>query len=178
MNNNFEAALKYILVHEAGFQDDPKDTGNKLADGRTGCTNLGVTQATWEAFVGHPVSKDDMRKLTKEKVSKLYKNKYWNIVHGDDLPTGLDYLMFDFAINAGPGRAIKILQEALGVTVDGAIGNKTLTAINNAPQKELISEFTKAKNLYYKSCKTFPTYGKGWLNRSESAEQTAKTMVG
>jgi len=178
MEANFSASLKHILDAEGGFQDDPRDRGNTLSDGREGCTNLGVTQSTWEAFVGHPVSRDDMRKLTEERVARLYRKKYWDVVHGDDLPSGLDYLVFDFAINAGPGRAIKLLQGALGVTVDGSIGRKTLSAIINMPQKELISEFTEAKNAYYKSCNTFPIYGKGWLNRSAKAEHLAQTMIG
>ena len=63
-----------------------------------------------EAFVGHPVSREDMKKLNEERVARLYKHKYWDAVHGDILPSGIDYLVFDFAVNAGPGRAIKLLQ--------------------------------------------------------------------
>ena len=115
MEKNFSAALAHVLNSEGGFQDDPKDAGNKLPDGRQGCTNLGVTQSTWESFVGHPVSREDMKRLTEERVARLYRHKYWDAVKADELPYGVDYLVFDFAINAGPGRAIKILQSVVGV---------------------------------------------------------------
>ena len=63
MLNNFEKALDLILKDEGGFTTDVRDNGNKLPDGRAGSTNLGVTQANWETFVGHPVSWNDMRAL-------------------------------------------------------------------------------------------------------------------
>jgi len=71
MNCDFTAALDHVLGHEAGFQDDPRDEGNKLPDGRRGCTNLGVTQAVWETYVGHKVSAADMKALTPTKVAPL-----------------------------------------------------------------------------------------------------------
>lgn len=178
MEANFSIALKHIFESEGGYQEDTKDSGNRLSNGRSGSTNLGVTQAVWEEWVGHPVSKEDMRNLRREGVERLYRKKYWDVVHGDDLPVGLDFLMLDFAINAGPGRAIKTLQEALGVTTDGNIGPKTAYAIKHAPSKELIKKFTQVKDTFYKECRGFPTYGKGWLNRSAKAEALANTMIG
>jgi lysozyme family protein len=178
MKANFSIALKHIFESEGGYQEDSKDSGNRLSNGRSGSTNLGVTQAVWEEWVGHPVSKEDMRNLRREGVERLYRKKYWDVVQGDDLPVGLDFLMLDFAINAGPGRAIKTLQEALGVTTDGNIGPKTAYEIKRASTKELIKKFTKIKDTFYKECRGFPTYGKGWLNRSAKAEALANTMIG
>jgi lysozyme family protein len=178
METNFNLALDHVLDAEQGFQDDPRDRGNRLPDGRVGCTNLGVTQATWESYVGHPVSREDMKKLDAERVARLYKHKYWDAVYGDLLPDGIDYLVFDFAVNAGPGRAVKLLQDVVGVTTDGAIGPKTLTAIKKTPIKTLIIEYTQAKEDYYKSCKEFPIYGKGWLIRTAEAKKIANTLIG
>ena len=73
----------------------------------------------------------DMRALTPALVGPLYKRKYWDKVAGDLLPSGLDYAVFDAAINSGPGRAAKWLQELVGVTADGAIGPGTLAAAPN-----------------------------------------------
>jgi lysozyme family protein len=64
MINNLEQALALVLKSEDGFTIDPRDNGNKLPDGRAGSTNLGVTQAAWEAYVGHPVTWSDMKSLT------------------------------------------------------------------------------------------------------------------
>jgi len=177
MIENFLLSLKHMLGHEGGFQNDPRDPGNKLPDGRAGCTMLGVTQASWESFVGKRVTQEKMKSLTVHDVAPIYKKKYWDAVHADELPTGLDYLMFDFAVNAGPGRAIKIMQAALGVTVDGVIGRNTLKAISNSDPHDLIEKFSDAKEEYYRSLRTFDTFGKGWLRRVAEVKVNASEML-
>lgn len=177
MIENFEKAMDLLLKHEGGFTNDERDPGNKLADGRKGSTMLGVTQANWEAFVGHLVTQNDMKALTRADVSKFYKRKYWDAVQADQLKTGLDYLLFDFAVNAGPGAAIKLLQKTVGATPDGALGPKTLAAMNAMDAKALIDGFSAQKEAFYKSLKTFPTYGKGWLRRVAEVKIVAENMV-
>lgn len=178
MNCDFTTALDHVLKHEAGFQDDPRDEGNKLPDGRRGCTNLGVTQAVWETYVGHKVSTADMKALTPAKVATLYKHKYWDVVHGDDLPSGVDYIVFDFAINSGAGRAIKFLQTVVGVPSDGSIGPKTLSAVSAMNSNLIIKEYSLAKEAFYRSLRSFSIYGKGWLARTSAVDATAKTLIG
>ena len=178
METNFTSSLAHVLAHEAGFQDDPRDEGNKLPDGRRGCTNLGVTQADWETYVGHKVSTADMKALTPAKVAPLYKHKYWDVVHGDDLPSGVDYIVFDFAINAGAGRAIKVLQTVVGVLPDGSVGPKTILAVGAMDSKAVIQEYTIAKEAFYRSLRSFSIYGKGWLARTNAVDATAKTLIG
>lgn len=178
METNFTTSLDHILKSEGGFQDDPSDSGNKLPDGRKGCTNLGVTQAAWEAYVGHKVSTADMKALTPDKVAPFYKHKYWDAVHANDLPGGIDYLAFDFAINAGTGRAIKILQHVVGALPDGDIGPKTLAAIKAQDIKKLINKYTEAKEVFYIAIPSFNIYGKGWLARTSAVDATAKTLIG
>ena len=176
MKDNFESSLALVLKSEGGFTSDTHDNGNKLPDGRAGSTNLGVTQANWEAFVGHPVTWDNMKALKPETVAPFYKRKYWDMAKCDDLPNGLDYLMFDFGVNAGVGRAIKTLQTAIGVTADGALGPLSLSAINNLEPKLLIERFTDAKEKFYKSLNN-PTYERGWLARVEQTEKSAMSMI-
>jgi lysozyme family protein len=140
-------------------------------------TNLGVTKQVWEAWVGHPVGEKEMRALTPTMVAPLYKKQYWDAVKGDDLPSGLDYLMFDFAVNAGPGRAIRTLQKAIGTKPDGVIGPKTLTALKAADANDLIAKFSMEKELFYKALPTFATFGKGWLRRVDEAKSHAVTLL-
>ena len=87
-----------VIAHEGGFTNDQRDKGNHLPDGREGCTMWGCTQANWEKYIGHTVTQDDMKALKKEDVKPLYKRNYWDAVRGDDLPNGVDYAVFDFAI--------------------------------------------------------------------------------
>jgi lysozyme family protein len=169
MKENFREALQAVLKHEGGFVNHPRDPG--------GMTNLGVTKKVWEAWVGHPVGEKEMRALTPATVARLYKRRYWDAVKGDELPTGLDYLMFDFAVNAGPGRAVRTMQKALGTNPDGAIGPKTIAALKAADPTDLIAKFSMEKELFYKALPTFATFGKGWLRRVAEVKSHAVTML-
>ena len=169
MTGEFEKALKRILKHEGGFVNDPLDSG--------GMTNLGVTKRVWEEFVGHPVSEADMRALTPEIIAPMYKMKYWNSSYCEVLPKGLDYVVFDFAVNAGTGRSVKTLQQAIGCVADGVIGPKTMAAINDANPKDLITKFSDARADFYQGIVTRKPdqarFIKGWLNRVEESRKLA-----
>jgi len=167
-----------VVAHEGGFTNDQRDKGNHLPDGREGCTMWGCTQANWEKYIGHTVTQDDMKALKKEDVKPLYKKNYWDAVRGDDLPNGVDYAVFDFAINAGPAAARKMIQKALRVTSDGIFGPATIKAIQEANGLDLLKKFSNNKEEFYKSLDNFPTYGKGWLKRVADVETVALTMVG
>jgi len=178
MLENWNESFEMVIAHEGGFTNDQRDTGNHLPDGRQGSTMLGCTQANWEAYVGHKVTQDDMKKLTKDDVKPLYKKNYWDAVRGDELPTGVDYAAFDFAINAGPSASRKMIQRALGVTADGAFGPITMTMIEKADAKDLMHKFSEAKTNFYKSLGNFNVYGKGWLRRVADVQTVADKMIG
>ena len=161
---------------EAGFTDDPRDPGNKLPDGRPGCTNLGVTQRAWELYVGRQVTHEEMRALTPALVQPFYKTRYWNAVKGDQLPRGIDYLAYDLAVNAGPARAAFVLQQALGITADGVIGPQTTNAASLSDHTAVAQKFTDRKIDFYKSLNN-PTFERGWINRAHEALTTARRMM-
>jgi lysozyme family protein len=169
MNTNWQKSFELMLQSEGGFVNHPSDPG--------GMTNLGVIKATWESWVGREVDEAEMRGLTPENVEPLYKERYWDAVRGDELPMGLDYLMFDFAVNAGAGRAIKTLQTSVGVTPDGGFGPITMKAVEAVDPVELIERFSQAKENFYRSLTTFSTFGKGWLNRVADVKLKASAML-
>jgi lysozyme family protein len=169
MKENFEKSLELVLQHEGGYINHPSDPGGR--------TNLGVTQRVWENYVGHKVDETEMRSLTKELVAPLYKSRYWDAVHGDQLPSGADYLAFDFAVNAGAFRSIKTIQRALNITADGIIGPVTVKAIQDTNAEEFIDNFTDAKENFYKGLANFQTFGKGWLNRVAESKKAAEGML-
>ena len=162
MKKNWEECLKHILKYEGGYVHHKDDPGGR--------TNLGVTQRVWEEWIGKPATEADMRSLTVEMVSPLYKKRYWDAVRGDDLPSGVDLCVFDCAVNAGVGRASKFLQQAVGVTADGQIGPKTVAAVTALPADVVIEKFCNLREEHYKSLSTFATFGKGWMNRLNSVE--------
>jgi len=179
MQSNWEQSFELMLGSEGGFSDDPRDNGNKLPDGRPGSTMLGVTQYNWENWTGHQVTHEQMKKLTPADVKPFYKKKFWDACRCNDLPDGIDYLVFDFAVNAGVGRSAKTLQSAVGATVDGSIGPLTLAAVNayNNPET-VINLFSIAKEEFYRGLSNFNVYGTGWLNRVAAVKIKATSMLG
>ena len=168
--SNFEKCLEIILHHEGGYVNHPKDPGGE--------TNLGVTKRVYEEWGGTK----DMKDLTVEDVAPIYKKNYWDRVKGDHLPAGLDLCIFDFAVNAGPGRAAKMIQEMIGVTVDGGIGPNTLRALGLYEEEvggvaEVILEYQKQRQAYYESLKNFDTFGRGWTRRVDETTITATEMI-
>lgn len=157
MKQNFDSALKAVLRHEGGFVNHPRDPG--------GMTNLGVTKKVWEEWVGHPVDEKAMRALTPEVVGPMYKAKYWDKIRGDDLPAGVDYAVFDAAVNSGPGRAAKWLQACVGVDPDGGIGPKTLAAVKAFPAEQLVRGYGDCRLAFLMDLNTWGTFGKGWGRR-------------
>jgi lysozyme family protein len=170
MESNFEQCFVLVLRNEGGYVDNSSDPG--------GATNLGCTKATWEAWVGHPVTKDDIKALKPNDVMPLYKAKYWDTVKGDDLPIGVDYAVFDFAINSGPSRAAKTLQQVLGVAADGQIGPATLAALEATNARDVATAVCEARLEYLQTLSTYGTFGKGWSRRVAEVNQTSISMVG
>ena len=166
MSNKFSEALEVILHHEGGYVNHPKDPGGE--------TNLGVTKRVYEDFGGEKEMKD----LTKEDVEPIYKKNYWDRVKGDDLPEGLDLCIFDFAVNAGPGRAAKFIQRLVNTTVDGGIGPNTLGKIKEYVDhygiNQTIESYALMRQNYYESLSNFATFGKGWTRRVSEVTEKAK----
>jgi lysozyme family protein len=168
MKQNFDKAFTAMLANEGGFVNLLSDPG--------GMTNLGVTKQTWELYVGHPVDEKTMRGLAPEIVKPLYKQKYWDKVFGDDLPSGVDYVVFDAAVNSGPARAVKWLQACVGVEVDGSIDPKTLNAVRAFNSKQLLEDYIKRRLSYLIDLPGWVTFGRGWTHRIEQVKTTALSM--
>ena len=170
MIGNFKECLALVLKSEGGW------TGAKgLAGDPGGETNLGVTKRVWEEWVGHPVA--TMKNLTEAEVAPLYEQKYWRPCYGEVLPRGLDFVVFSMGVNAGPGRSVKLLQSAIGCVPDGIIGPATRSLILASNSATLIAKFSETRREYYKSLKTFPIFGAGWLKRVDQEEQEALNMA-
>jgi len=171
MLSNFNRSLLLLLKHEGGYSNHSQDPG--------GVTNLGVTARVWERWVGHPVDEKQMRALTPDDVAPLYKRKYWDACRADEFVSGLDYAVFDCAVNSGVGRAVKLLQSCVGVPVDGGIGPATMAAINKySDTKKLIEQYCDSRLQFLKSLKTFPVFGKGWERRVNEVEAESLRMLG
>lgn len=166
---NFPVCLDTILLYEGGWSDNPKDPG--------GATMKGVTLETYSNYLGRPATKDELHAISDEELEDIYRSGYWAPIKGDDLPSGVDLMTFNASVNSGPSRGAKLLQEAVGVPQDGAIGPQTLAATNAQDDQLTISRYADAHEAYYRSLSTFDDFGKGWLNRLDAIEQQALEMA-
>ena len=168
MNQNFDKCMSMLLAHEGGYVNHPSDPG--------GMTNLGVTKRTYDEYHGTDVTEDEMKALTRADVEPIYRRNYWDRCRCPDLPTGVDWAVFDFAVNAGTGRAAKALQQAVEATQDGSIGPMTLIKVKQVPVENIINRTAIYREQFYRSLKTFDTFGKGWLRRNDETREQALAM--
>jgi lysozyme family protein len=167
--DRFAACIPIILRHEGGYVDHPRDPG--------GATNLGITHATLADWRGRPVTKADVRALTVDEAKQIYRAKYWRAIHGDDLPAGVDLAVFDFAVNSGPGRAIRFLQAAVGQGQDGILGPRTLAAVQHGSTAEIVDAICTRRVEWLRTLPGWVTFGGGWSRRVKETREEARRMA-
>jgi lysozyme family protein len=154
MRENFAKALAQVLQYEGGFSDHPQDPG--------GATMKGVTQAVYDAWRREEkLPTQSVRYISDLEVGAIYRDQYWDRIRGDDLPSGIDFAVFDFAVNSGVSRAARTLQGVVGVTQDGVIGPATL----QATKTYVAMSVTNRRLAFMKSLSIWSTFGKGWAAR-------------
>src|SRR5690606_12351184 len=130
MDRNFQRALPHVLKHEGGFVNLPADPG--------GATNKGVTLASFRAYVKPNGTVEDLKAITDAQVATVYYRHYWSAVNAQALPSGIDYAVFDFAVNSGPARAATYLRAATGVAQDGRDGPTTIALVGKPKRGDVI----------------------------------------
>lgn len=165
----FQDCVAIILQAEGGYVDNPLDNGQ--------ATNFGVTIGTLGQYQGHPATVDEVKALTPETVAPIYESLYWKPSGAALCLPGLDLMVFDTAVNMGVGRAVLLLQSAVGVKPDGAIGPLTTRAIQLSEAVPAIHAISTAREALYRSFATFPTFGRGWLNRLAKITDLAIQMA-
>ena len=137
----------------------------------------GVTIATFTFYLGRQATKDELRKITDAQIADIYQRLYWEPSGGDMLPVGMDVAVFDAAVNVGPARAIRWVQQIVGATPDGAMGRQTANAVMNYAKtngvRAMIEAFNAKRQGYYESLPTFATFGKGWTRRTHEVGEFA-----
>ena len=170
MKSNFKASLAHVLVSEGGWADHPEDPG--------GPTMKGITLAVFKRHFGQDKKKDDLRNISDAQLAEIYASGYWEKCRCDDLPEGLDYTVFDGAVNSGPGRSAKWLQKAVGAKTDGSIGPKTLARVSESDPVLTIEHICDERLTFLKKLSTWSSFGKGWQRRVERVRATALVMAG
>lgn len=176
MRENFTRCLALSRVSEGGYSNNPHDDG--------GPTMKGITIAVFRGFMrNNRLGIDDLKAISDETVAAIYKQNYWDKVKGDELPKGVDYTAFDYALNSGPGRPAKAIQRIVGAEVDGAIGDKTLAKIKTVDPRFLITEVNAERLAFMKRAKNskgellWTTFGVGWQRRVDAVLRDSLAML-
>ncbi|SHE39050.1 glycoside hydrolase family 108 protein [Devosia limi] len=171
--SRFDICLDEVLRHEGGFANHPSDPG--------GATNLGITRKTlarWRNISPWwALGVDQVKALGRGEAARIYRSLYWERANATRLPPGLDLAVFDFAVNSGPDRAIKLLQRELGVLADGWIGPLTLAAIGSRNVAALVNALCDRRMNFLNRLSTFATFGKGWSARVAAIRKAALAMA-
>ena len=168
---NVRELVPFILRWEGGYCNDPDDLGQ--------ATNKGVTIKTytlyrWRKHQPTPTI-EDLKNITDEEFTSILKEMYWDACRADRIESqSVANAIVDWAWNSGTITAVKEIQKVLGVTVDGIIGNVTLSAINSI-DAEIMFDLVQNTRIAYleRICISRPAnkkFMRGWLNRVNSLE--------
>lgn len=159
MIENWQKYQPILKVIEGGKVDDPEDPGGR--------TNMGVTQRTYNQWrKGQKLPVRDVYQLEMGEWAAIMKSGFWDTVRGDEVPAGIDTTLADASVNSGPSRAIKFLQQALGVAADGVFGQGTMNALQADDDNDaLIAKINAIRLRFMRQLKTWKRFGGGWTSR-------------
>ncbi len=166
---NFDKSINLMLGLEGGKTDEGSDRGGR--------TNYGITQFTYNAWnKKHKLPKKDVFTITPDIAKQIYKEQYWNLIKGDQLPRNVANAILSMALTDGPQDSIKFVQKMLDVKpVSGVMGPITMAKIweksKNGDADFARSILNKQIDRYQKD-EQASTYGKGWTNRVEKVKDT------
>jgi lysozyme family protein len=160
--SKFEASVVRVLAVEGGYVEHRVDPG--------GATKHGITRVRLAQYRGRPVTKREVQALTTTEAVEIYKTVYWDALKADELPSGLDHSLFDFAVHSGVPRAVRALQRALGLPDDGRMGPATLAATRRVDTAVILPRLRADRLAFMSGLPAWRTFGKGWRARMEALE--------
>lgn len=168
---SFTRALAKVLVHEGGYSNHPDDPG--------GPTMQGIIQRVYDGYRrGKGLPTRSVRELERRELEEIYRKNYWDAARCDELPPGIDYVVFDGAVNSGPAQSAKWLQRALGLPADGTIGAVTLAAARAYGRNvQLVDEICNRRLAMLRALRTWSVFGKGWGRRVADVRRDGKAWA-
>lgn len=162
--------VRHLFMHEGGYTNDPRDPG--------GPTNFGITLKDYRLYINPRGQAEDVRNMTVAQARAIYKSKYWDAMRCDSLPAGVDYVMFDYGVNSGIGRAGKVLRRLLGLPDNtGVVTDAVIAATLKRDPAELVRAIDAERLAFLKHLKTWPVFGKGWGRRVAEVDAYALKLA-
>lgn len=157
----FNLAFDRLLGHEGNFTDDRRDRGNWttgiIGKGQLKGTKFGISAMTYPTL--------NIKGLTVDDAKQIYYRDFWSKIHGEDLPDGAAFQVFDFAVNSGITTAIRYYQRAIDVADDGIFGPRSVAAAKAMSESDQIMRLNALRLDFMRRLSTWPNYGRGWAGR-------------
>jgi lysozyme family protein len=170
MKSTYEVCLPLLLAHEGGYTNHPSDPG--------GPTNFGITIFDYRKYVKPAASAADVRAMTVDEAKRIYRVRYWDAQRCDELPTGLDYVVFDYGVNSGVGRSARVLRRLLRLADRPAtISDDVIAAVHAADAITLVTMICDERLRFLRALRTWPVFGSGWSRRVTEVKATALAMA-
>ncbi len=163
--NTADVEIALVMLLEGGFVDNANDPG--------GVTYRGISQAAYPKL--------NIRALAERHdeatVAALYRSDYWDRLRCDDLPAGVDLAVFDDGVLSGQTTAGRDLQRAVGASLDGVIGPRTLRRVAYMEPGEIIGALSRQRIARARACaRRQPEELGGWLGRIEKVTRRALSI--
>lgn len=165
------ACLAETLKWEGGFSQHPKDPG--------GATMRGVIQTEYNRYrasKGRP--QRSVRLIEEAELQEIYRTGYWDPVRAEELPPGVDLVMFDYAVNSGPGRALMSAELAMGLPITGRMSTRLLVALQGADPSDTIRKIMDQRLAFLQRLNTWRYFGVGWARRCAGVRAAALAAAG
>jgi lysozyme family protein len=168
--SSYDEALRRLIAHEGGYSNHASDPG--------GPTKFGITIHDYRKYVNPRAGAAEVKAMRLAEAQAIYRAKYWDAMRGDELSVGVDYCVFDYAVNSGTGRTPKVLQRVLGCPVSGRMDDATVRLAAAADAKRLITAICDERLRFLQGLKTWPVFGAGWGRRVAEVRAVALAMAG
>ena len=182
MAHSIDGMVADILRREGGFVHHPADRG--------GPTNFGITQRTLSAHLGRTATVEEVRALSADLAAEIYGRDYFLAPRLDGLPERIQPFVFDSAVNHGPRRAVRLVQQVCDsagfgpIATDGVCGPQTRRAAAEADRAMgdwlLAALVEERRNLYRQIVAGDPgqrVFLDGWMNRIAEFDVPTERLV-
>lgn len=175
MNDIVETWIENTLKHE-GYYNSKKDVFD-LKDGAGWTHRSGITQGALSDHLGRKATYQDMEAIDMDTIRSIMVKDYFKASEAHRVPRGGAIVVADMGYNAGPRRAIKLMQKVAGTTADGAFGPQSEQALGNYIHENGVAGFIKAyteeRLAFYQRLSQWDKFGKGWTRRAEETMELA-----
>lgn len=169
--SQFQPFLDYVLTWE-----DPERLYAATKDNNGAGVISGVNQAAFPSQFA--LINSIFQPQRGPAISNFYQSEFWVPLQlGSIFSQDLANRVGDMAVNAGPGAGVKLLQATVNdlraemvLVEDGAMGPRTLTAVNALPEDAALVAYRQQRANYYREVAARkPQYAAdlpGWLRRA------------